>query len=151
VARGDDLIGSRDIDLPDSDGHAEQHSLEGKLDVLLDCRVETDGLLGLRVRIDDGLDQGIEMASRNPGTPDVFRASTCQLSRFVTFCSPRHTAPLSAALKRTEDVGFRVYFRAYRPDGLSLSPEMRTRRAESRHTQGVDIARSRPSRRPRRA
>jgi hypothetical protein len=50
-----------DIDPLRGDWRSQHDGLERKREVLLDGRVESDGLLGFGVRIDDGfLDQGIE-------------------------------------------------------------------------------------------
>ena len=66
MADGDDLDGARDVDLLHGDGYAEHDRLEGKLEVLLDGRMESDGLFGLRVRVDDGLvDHRVESVRRD--------------------------------------------------------------------------------------
>ena len=63
--------------------HSEHDGLEGKHEVLLDGRVESNRLFGFGVRIDDGLlDQCLETCRRDPGggTPVVPCGSGCRSS-----------------------------------------------------------------------
>jgi hypothetical protein len=73
--------------------------------VLLDGRVESDGLLGFGVRIDDGfLDQGIETCCRDPGRRGRLPCLEVRLSCLVTFppsSTQQHRSPSPEVLGST--------------------------------------------------
>jgi hypothetical protein len=108
MADGDEFTTTRDIDLRHGDRNAEHDRLEGKVEVLFDCRVESDCLFGVGVCVDDDLlDHCVESTSRNSGAsgraPDVASLLT---SFGHTGAAPRR--PLCRLLNRGRS---RVYFK----------------------------------------
>ena len=135
-----------DVDLLDSHRRS-QHGFERNREVLLDGRVESDGLLGLVVRIDDGfLDHAVETCRRNP---EAARRRSGPAVWGVVFRHVYSFELLGAELRRHwKHGGFRVYFRADRPVGSSGTAGRQALRVNQMCVQGTDSERSLKERAP---